>query len=109
VEGREEPPFPLPGGRVLSPYKLVIPLLEGWPWVRQYQLVQERLDLLRLKVVPSAGVTDVAERLQEWLRYSSEECGDQVQIVIEQVSEIPLGPGGKLQSIVSKVQRPAQA
>ena len=107
VEGRELPPFPLPGGRVLEPYKLVIPLLERWPWVRQYQLVQERSDLLCLKVVPAAGVTDVAERLEDWLRYSREQCGDQVQVVIEHVSDIPLGAGGKFQSIVSKVQRPA--
>jgi phenylacetate-CoA ligase len=108
VEGREEPPFPLPDGRVLPPYKLVIPLLQRWPWVRQYQLVQERLDLLRLKVVPAHGVTDIAERLEGWLRYSREQCGPQVQIVIEQVSEIPLGTGGKFQQLVSKVQRPAK-
>jgi hypothetical protein len=106
VEGRELPPFPLPDGSVLSPYKLVIPLLERWPWVQQYQLVQERLDLLCLKVVPADGVTDVAARLEEWSRYSREQCGDQVHVVIEQVSDIPLGSGGKFQSIVSKVQRP---
>ena len=105
VEGREEPPFPLPDGRVLLwPDRLIIPLLEHWRWLKQYQLVQERLDLLCLKVVPSAGVTDVAERLQDWLRYSREQCGGQVRVVIEHVSEIPLGPSGKFQSIVSKVQ-----
>jgi phenylacetate-CoA ligase len=107
VEGREDPMFPLPDGRVLPSYFLRLPLVERWPWVRQYQLVQERLDLLRLKVVPTDGVTDVAERLEDWLRFSREQCGDRVRIVIEQVSEIPLGPGGKFQQLVSKVQRPA--
>jgi phenylacetate-CoA ligase len=104
VEGREDPLFPLPGGRVLASYLLRLPLVERWPWVRQYQLVQERLDLLCLKVVPVDGVTAVAERLQDWLRFSREQCGPQVRIVIEQVSEIPLGPGGKFQQLVSKVQ-----
>jgi hypothetical protein len=108
VEGREDPLFPLPDGRVLSAYLLRLPLVERWPWVRQYQLAQERLDLLRLKVVPVDGVTDVAERLQDWLRFSREQCGYQVQIVIEQVSEIPLGTGGKFQQLVSKVQGEAK-
>ncbi|HEY5480808.1 MAG TPA: AMP-binding protein [Verrucomicrobiae bacterium] len=109
VEGREDPLFPLPDGRVLPAYLLRLPLVERWPWVRQYQLAQERLDLLRLKVVPVDGVTDVAERLQDWLRFSREQCGYQVQIVIEQVSEIPLGTGGKFQQLVSKVQGEAKS
>jgi hypothetical protein len=96
--------FPLPDGRVLPSYFLRLPLVERWQWVRQYQLVQERLDLLCLKVVPADGVTDVAERLQDWLRFSREQCGGQVRIVIEQVSEIPLGAGGKFQQLVSKVE-----
>jgi phenylacetate-CoA ligase len=108
VDGREEPPFPLPDGRILWPYLLVIPLLEHWPWVRQYQLVQERLDLLRLKVAPADGVTDVGARLEGWSRYAQEQCGDQVRIVIEHVFEIPLGAGGKFQSMVSHVQRAAK-
>jgi phenylacetate-CoA ligase len=107
VEGREDPMFPLPGGGVLPSYFLRLPLVERWPWVRQYQLVQERLDLLRLKVVAVDGVTDVAVHLEDWLRFSREQCGSEVQIVIEQVSEIPLGPGGKFQQLISMVERPA--
>jgi phenylacetate-CoA ligase len=106
VEGREDPMFPLPDGRVLPSYFLRLPLVERWQWVRQYQLVQERLDVLRLKVVAADGVTDVAAQLEDWLRFAREQCANQVQIVIEQVPEIPLGAGGKFQQLISMVQGP---
>ena len=106
VQGREEDVFWLPGGRILCPYWLVVPLMERFPWVRQYQLVQERPDLVRLMVVAAPEVTDAPERLSGWRRDAEEDCGAPVRVVVEQVAQIPLEPSGKFRSIRSLLHRP---
>ena len=59
-----------------------------------------RLDLVRVLCVPADGFTaqtagEIAQRLQERL-------GD-VEVVVEEVAEIPRGPNGKFRAVVSKV------
>jgi phenylacetate-CoA ligase len=73
----------------------------AWP-LREAQIIQERLDLVRVLCVPADGFTaqtagEIAQRLQERL-------GD-VQVVVEEVAEIPRGPNGKFRAVVSKVDQ----
>lgn len=71
----------------------------AWP-LREAQIIQERLDLVRVLCVPADGFsTGTAEEIAERLR---ERLGD-IQVVVEEVEAIPRGPGGKFRAVVSKV------
>lgn len=52
VQGRMLDYFPLPDGRLIHPYQLSVSLGNLAPWIRRYQLVQEREDLITYHVVP---------------------------------------------------------
>ena len=49
IEGRMHDYFHLPGGRVLGPFSLTFKILSRYPWVRQYELIQEREDRVVLQ------------------------------------------------------------
>lgn len=100
VDGRLVDIFRLPDGRSFHPWNLTVRLLEDSSWLRRFQFVQERLDLIRLKVIhdgsPSAryGEARCHQRLQALL-------GPEVRLVVDRVDAIPLGPSGKGQTLVS--------
>jgi hypothetical protein len=62
------------------------------PWIRQYQLIQERRDFISLRIVPFMPPSSEASGLQAGLA-ALLEPGVDLQVVI--VSEIPLDAGGK--------------
>lgn len=73
------------------------------PHVREGQIIQESLDLIRVKVVPSDGfgkpdVDEIAHRVQQRL-------GDSVKVIVESVDEIPRTKAGKFQAVISKIAR----
>jgi phenylacetate-CoA ligase len=103
VSGRRVVQFRFPDGRVIHAYSLMDRLVAECPWLRQYQLVQETRDRIRLKVVPEEGAGDVQELLAAWLRGALELCGSGVSIVVERFQDLPLGSGGKFQPAVSLV------
>lgn len=74
------------------------------PHVREGQIIQEALDLIRVKVVPSGDfgqedVDEIAHRVQQRL-------GDTVNVIVESVQEIPRTKAGKFQAVISKMARP---
>ena len=67
----------------------------------EFQVIQDRIDHLFLRVVPAEGYTQqdgiyVRDRIQQRL-------GDIVAVELLEVSSIPRGPAGKFQAIVSNV------
>ncbi len=52
IRGRMIDYFPLPSGRLLHPYEIVVPMQEKAKWIRQYQLVQEQVDSILLRIAP---------------------------------------------------------
>ncbi|HEY3455134.1 MAG TPA: hypothetical protein VGK64_11070 [Bryobacteraceae bacterium] len=71
------------------------------PHIREGQIIQERLDLIRVKVVPAAGfgdadVADVIGRVQNRL-------GASVTVRVEAVARIPRTSRGKFQAVVSRL------
>lgn len=94
VQGRMIDYFPLPGGRVIHPYDLVLTILpRSAPWMRQYQLVQEREDRITLRVAtltpPSpADVAVVEEAVRARL-------GPDVAFNVSLVPEIRMEANGK--------------
>lgn len=72
------------------------PVWYGLP-VRQGQIVQEALDRIRVRYVPAAGFSEETRHLIE--QRLRERIGA-VQVVLEEVPEIPRGANGKFRAVV---------
>ena len=96
IEGRSLDCLQTPSGALISPAVLghfLFVYHDHLQAVRQYQLIQESADRVRLLVVP-AGQWDEARRsqIQSDLKRL---IGDGVDVAVETVSEIPLEKSGK--------------
>jgi phenylacetate-CoA ligase len=74
-------------------------ILVDQPHVREGQIIQEALDRIRAKVVPTAGfgeadVQNIVARIQQRL-------GPEVAVIVEPVRDIPRTPAGKFQAVIS--------
>lgn len=99
VLGRIEDVVVGPDGRQMVRFHLVF---SDQPHVREGQVVQEEIDRLRLKVVPSPGYgpADTADLLQRVQR----QFGPQMSVVVELVDAIPRRANGKFQAVVSRLR-----
>ncbi len=101
VEGRMFDYFPLADGRTVHPYEIIGILGKTAPWIREFQLVQERRDLVLVRIAPatpptSAEVADLERAVAEFL-------GPAVALRLELVDEIALEPNAKLRVCRSRV------
>lgn len=99
VQGRVMDPFPLPDGGALHPYSLVRPVL-AFPEVLHYQIVQEQLDRIRVRLVGPdlEQACMIEDRLQEI-------CGPSVRLAVEVADAIRPEANGKYRPCYSLVQR----
>ena len=94
VQGRMIDYFPLPGGRVIHPYEIVVMILrDSAPWLRQYQLVQEREDRIVLKAATWA--TPSSQKVAQLEENVGKLLGTDVEFQMILVPEIQLEPSGK--------------
>ncbi|MGH9364126.1 MAG: phenylacetate--CoA ligase family protein [Thermoanaerobaculia bacterium] len=96
VEGRLDDVVLTPDGRRVG---RLDPVFKADMRIREAQIIQESLDRIRVKVVPtngfgSADVNDIIHRLESRL-------GSQMQILVEPVDRIPRTTAGKFQAVVS--------
>jgi phenylacetate-CoA ligase len=70
--------------------------------IREAQIIQENLDIIRVNIVPAPGYSDETERLI--VRNLIERVGD-MEIHVEKVPEIPRSSNGKFRAVISKVTR----
>lgn len=69
--------------------------------LRQYQIVQEQIDLVRVRVVHDGGLPEsAAQSIRDGIR---KQLGGDVRVVVEVVEEIPPMPSGKHRYVVSLV------
>lgn len=102
IQGRVIEMLQLPGGGQLHPYALVGPLTHSSPWVKQYQLIQERRDFIRAKLV---GLNQATPEQREHTRLTLERaCGGAVRVELENVDEIRPEPSGKFRPYYSNVK-----
>ena len=79
----------------------LIYVLRDLSGIRQFKIVQESLDLTRVLIVPSDGLGAQAEAtIRAKFR---QRLGDEVQIVVERVADIPVERSGKFRYVVSNV------
>jgi len=95
IQGRVADRFVLPDGRSIHPYTLVNPLLNQAPWLRQYQLIQERADRIRVKLVPVPDRHPEPEAIAALGRILASASGVGVGVDVEMVDRIWPAPNGK--------------
>lgn len=96
VVGRIEDVVTGPDGRQLVRFHGIF---VNQPNVREGQIIQEALDRIRVKIVPTpefseADIADIIARVQQRL-------SDEVQVIVDPVAEIPRTKSGKFQAVVS--------
>lgn len=103
VQGRMLDYFRLPGGRMIHPYEIIrIIVSDKAPWIRQYQLIQEREDRIISLVVPSKKPTTQEISLLE--ESVTKVLGPGVEFRIVIVPEIKFEPNGKFRVSRSMVK-----
>ena len=103
IQGRTFDRFELPGGRSIHPYRLATTLVRSASWLRQFQIVQEKSDRIRLKLVAMEGSVPPANWGGEMRRVFSESLGEGIRIEMEWVDRIPKEPNGKFRPYYSLV------
>lgn len=94
IQGRMLDYFPLPDGRLLHPYEIVLLLInDSVSWVKQYQLTQEQEDHVVLRVVPAH--TPSPRQLAAVETSGAALLGAEVKFQVVLVPEIHLEPSGK--------------
>ncbi|MDQ3011956.1 MAG: hypothetical protein M3X11_14765, partial [Acidobacteriota bacterium] len=96
VVGRIEDVVTGPDGRQLVRFHGIF---VNQPHIREGQIIQEALDRIRVKIVPTAefteaDVADIIARVQQ--RLSAE-----VRVIVEPVADIPRTKSGKFQAVIS--------
>jgi phenylacetate-CoA ligase len=102
VQGRMLDMFPLPDGRVIHPYWLSESLIMDDPdWIENFQLTQERIDRVTMRIVPRAEPT--SERLAMLRAHGVELLGAGVDFELLIVDSISSELSGKFRPARSHV------
>jgi phenylacetate-CoA ligase len=105
IRGRMIDYFPLPDGRVLHPYHIVDSFMpEVEPWIRQYQLEQDRPNRIVLTLVTRGTPAPTIE--QQISQRVTRLLGTSIDFQVRVADDIPLGPGGKFRHSRSLVSTP---
>jgi phenylacetate-CoA ligase len=101
IVGREADFVVTPENNVVSPLTLNY-LFHNRPEIREGQIIQEDLDLFRIKVVPWKRISEeTREGLLRDLRSALESSG--IRLIIEEVKDIPRTVGCKKPFVISRV------
>ena len=100
IQGRSTDFLIAQNGSVMHGLALIY-ILRDLPQVRNFKIVQESLDLTRVLLVLAGGLG--SELTDEIVRGFKARLGQEVEIVIEEVAEIPAEKSGKFRYVVSKV------
>src|SRR5437588_548721 len=97
IEGRADDVILTRDGRRIG---RLDPVFKNGISIREAQIIQESVDLIRLRVVPAHGFTFKHE--QALLAALRDRVGD-MELKLEKVSEIPRSANGKFRAVISKI------
>ena len=100
IQGRSTDFLVAQDGTVIHGLALIY-ILRDMPQVRNFKIIQENLDLTRVWVVSEAAL--IPETIAKIERGFKARLGPAVNIVIEEMAEIPADKSGKFRYVVSKV------
>jgi len=106
VVGRQLDVLHTPSGRRV-PGEFFPHLLKDYSSVQRYQVIQDALDHVELRLVLAGPLTDLARLMLE--AEARQVLGADVRFEVLVVNEIPLTPAGKLQVVVNRCGEPAMA
>jgi phenylacetate-CoA ligase len=95
VYGRTHDLFLLPDGRSVHPKYLAAPLRLIMPVLRLYQIAQEAIDRVVVKLQVVSGAEIRPETLETVRKGMSRHLGEGVTVLINVVDDIPCEPNGK--------------
>jgi len=98
VEGRSVDVVVTPDGRRVG---CADTMIAAGLLIREAQIVQERLNLVRVKVVPTNGFGP--EDIQRIVREAQQRLGPEVEVVVEPVDRIPRTAAGKFRAVISRL------
>ena len=98
IEGRQDDYVITTSGRWIGRLDLVFKGVSG---LVEGQIIQEKLDLVRVLIVPAKDFTQNDENLL--LHKLRERLGKEMKIVIQKVDFIPRTKRGKLKLVISKI------
>ena len=99
----------MPDGSTIHPYHLVGTLAQDAPWVRCYQVIQEKIDHILVKVVPLPGRRPTPDELARVRSEMQKPVGSGVTITLELAAELPPAENGKFRPYYSLVAGHAKA
>jgi len=100
VEGRRTDFLITPSGRVLHALAIIYPLRES-PLVKQFQVVQETVDRIVLRIVPERELS--TDEIQGLIKKARLAVGGGVEVVVDCVGAIPRLASGKYRYVISNV------
>ncbi len=111
--GRGLPMLEVVEGRIIDFFKMkdgdrvwgafVIPMIPALGHIRQYQIVQQSLDQIVIRVVRQGPIDE--NQFAEIIRAFRVALGREVQVRLEDVDSLPSTPTGKHRYIVSEVEK----
>ncbi len=104
IQGRDTDIVVTPDGNRLIVH-FFTGVLEHFPDIDSFQVIQERVDSILIRIVPSSIFT---KELENKIVTSLKEKGARLEINIEIVKEIPFSPSGKRRFIISNVSKSNQ-
>jgi len=100
IQGRDTDIIITPGGNRLIVH-FFTGVLEYFPEIKYFQVIQEKLETLTLRIVPANGYNQMTgNRIITRLK---EKGLNDLKINVEEVAEIPLSPAGKRRFVISNV------
>ncbi len=103
VEGRLDDVVVTPDGRRVG---RLHPIFKADLPIREAQVVQDRIDRIRVRIVPAGSFSERNARVLE--RRFRERLGE-MDYRFELVDSIPRGPNGKFRAVVSRIEEPQGA
>jgi phenylacetate-CoA ligase len=101
IEGRTDDFLILPSGRKISPR--VINVIEDIPGVSRYKTIQETKNRIVVNLVKGEGFSE--KTIYEINKHIKAGClGEDVEVDVKLVKELPLEKRGKLRAVVSNVK-----
>lgn len=102
IEGRTADVVKTKSGTLLVP-ELFIHSFRDLP-VEQFQVIQETLEELRIKIVKGSGYTE--KDTEQLVRLIHQSAGKELKIELEFTNSIPLAKSGKRKIVVSRISEP---
>ncbi|MGH7605726.1 MAG: phenylacetate--CoA ligase family protein, partial [Gemmatimonadales bacterium] len=94
IEGRADDVLVTQDGRAAGPLD---PVFDGIGAIREAQIIQERLDLVRVRVAPAPGFTDDHART---ITLGVQRRLGEVRVIVDRVEAVPRTANGKLRAVV---------